>query len=70
MAEINLKEYTSRAKELEAAIYTQRMLMQKHDALLKAQYPVAPVMRKVKRPTKPNPKDYHIDKTDSLFGFP
>lgn len=60
MAEINLKEYTSRAKELEAAIYTQKRLMQQHEELLKSQYPVAPKMKTVKKPVRPKKEDFHI----------
>lgn len=65
MAKINLKEYTSRAKELEAAVYTQKRLMQRHEELLKSQFPVAPKMRKVAKPVRPKKEDYHIAKSDS-----
>lgn len=61
MAEINLKEYTSRAKELEAAIYTQKRLMQQHREVLKAQHPVPPERRIIPTPLKPDPKKYHIE---------
>lgn len=69
MAEINLKEYTSRAKELEAAIFTQRKLMQRHDELLKSQYPVAPKMKTVKKPVRPKQEDYHINKPEFSIGI-
>lgn len=67
MSEINLKEYTSRAKELEVAIYTQQRLMKRHEQLLKDQFPATPKIRKVKKPTKPNPDDYRLPQKPSMW---
>lgn len=53
MSVVNLKEYTARAVELEAAIYTQKMLMDKHKQIWKEQAPSAPIKRYVIMPTKP-----------------
>lgn len=61
MAEVNLKEYTSRAKELEAAIYTQKLLMQQHEEVLEAQHPVPPERRIIPTPLKPEPMKYHTE---------
>lgn len=43
METIDLKAYTRRAKELEAAIYMQKRLMEEHEDLIKKQCPVAPI---------------------------
>ena len=37
MADIDLKEYTTRAKELESAIYTQKRLMASQGTIIKNQ---------------------------------
>lgn len=66
MAEIDLKEYTSRAKELETAIFTQKCLMHRYKEVLEAQFPIAPQMRKVQKPIKPDPDHYRIFKQASL----
>lgn len=59
MAEIDLKAYTSRAVELETAIYTQRRLMQEHQEHMLSQRPKAPHMPELKAPVKPrDPIDY------------
>lgn len=53
MAEIDLKSYTTRAKELESAIYTQKRLMSSQETILKEQSPKAPQKLKVDAPKKP-----------------
>lgn len=53
MPAVNLKEYTARAVELEAAIYTQKTLMAKHKQIRKEQSPDEPIKRYVIMPTKP-----------------
>lgn len=53
MAEINLKVYTSRIKELEAAIYTQKKLMNSYEEVSKLQYPIEPQKEYVTPPEKP-----------------
>lgn len=39
---IELREYTTRIKELESAIYTQKRLMKEHEAFIKSKYPKKP----------------------------
>ena len=53
MTNINLKEYTKKAKDLEAAIYTEKKLLDAHADVIKLQYPIAPTKREVKKPDKP-----------------
>ena len=53
MTEIDLKAYTSRALELESAIYTQKKLMDEHQTLINNQRPVAPKKPNLKMPTRP-----------------
>ncbi len=53
MAEIDLKAYTTRAKELESAIYTQKRLMSSQETIIKEQHPKAPQKLKVDIPEKP-----------------
>ena len=50
---VDLRAYTTRVKELEAAIYTQKELMRQHEMLLKRQCPVQPKMDALIEPTKP-----------------
>ena len=53
MSAVNLKEYTLRAVELEAAIYTQKTLMDKHKQIRKEQTPSEPTKKSVTKPTPP-----------------
>lgn len=53
MAEIDFKAYTTRALELESAIYTQRKLMAVHGAILKEQEPVPPKKEEISKPAAP-----------------
>lgn len=53
MAEINLKEYTTRVKELEAAIFTQERLMNEHKALMDNQRPTEPQKPNIIKPDEP-----------------
>ena len=53
MSDVNLKEYTLRAVELEAAIYTQKTLMDKHKQIRKEQTPSQPTKKSVTKPTPP-----------------
>ena len=55
-----LKEYTKRAKELEAAIYTQKKLMKEHNIVIKNNAPLEPVIEEVaiKKPTQPQLINY------------
>lgn len=53
MTSAELKEYTSRAVELETAIYTQRKLMKEHERLLQKKRPIKPVMSQVQKPSEP-----------------
>lgn len=71
MTEIDLKAYTSRAVELEAAIYTQKKLMTAYDNAVKRDYPVAPKMHVPTAPTKPNESDFvkPYQKTPLLTGI-
>ena len=51
MADISLKEYIKRAKELEVAVYTQRALMNEHEAVLLKKRPIHPKKKTVEMPT-------------------
>ena len=53
MAEIDLKAYTTRAKELESAIYTQKRLMDSQETIIKKQHPKAPQKKQITPPEKP-----------------
>lgn len=53
MSEIDLKAYTTRAMQLEAAIYTQKKLMGEHESLIQAQRPTAPQRPNPQEPVKP-----------------
>lgn len=53
MTNTELKEYVSRAKELEAAVYTQKKLMDGHKIILDKDYPVQPVKKGVEPPKEP-----------------
>lgn len=53
MAEINLKKYTTRIKELEAAIFTQEQLMSKHKLLMDSQQPIEPKKPNILKPSEP-----------------
>lgn len=51
--EVDLKAYTARAKELEAAIYTQKRLMTSQSAVIKEQHPKEPQKKQITPPHKP-----------------
>ena len=53
MSAIDLKTYTTRAVELEAAIYTQKKLMDEHQDLIRNQRPASPKMPDLHPPIKP-----------------
>ena len=63
MPDIDLKEYTRRAKELETAIYTQKRLMDKHRTIVEDTRPSTPVnpQTSMKAPVKPN-YSYYVAK--------
>ena len=48
-----LKDYTARATELEAAIYTQKKLMAAHKTIIEEQRPIKPTKREIEAPKKP-----------------
>lgn len=53
MSTIDLKTYTTRAVELESAIYTQKKLMVEHQNLIRNQRPASPKMPDLHPPIKP-----------------
>lgn len=53
MTNAELKAYVQRAKELEAAIYTQKKLMSGHQSLIDKQCPVKPQKQEIKAPERP-----------------
>lgn len=75
MAEINLKEYTAKAVELETAIYTQKKLMNEHKVILQKRRPKEPVIKQIQKPEKPKkpellkslPKANGVIVSSSLF---
>lgn len=69
MSEINLKEYTKRAKELEAAIYTQKELMKSHNVIIKKKRPIRPQKRVVNEPVRPEKKSYLAKKPVTKYGW-
>ena len=48
-----LREYITRAKELEAAIYTQQKLMEEHRGILESEKPIKPIKEDITCPIKP-----------------
>lgn len=62
MSAIGLKEYTTRAAELESAIYTQKKLMKEHKEKIQKQRPVAPKECFLDKPIKPNKNDYTVQR--------
>ncbi len=62
MPDIDLKAYTSRAVELESAIYTQKKLMKEHSEKIQKQRPVAPSEDFLDKPVKPNKSDYIVQR--------
>lgn len=66
MSEFDLKSYTTRAKELESAIYTQKRLMDSHKSLFDSERPVEPKKQQITEPTKP----FHPGEPDfSVYNF-
>jgi len=53
-----LIEYASKAKELEAAIYTQTQLMAKHKRIIDKKQPIAPTKKEIEKPKEPLISDY------------
>ncbi|MBR3971195.1 MAG: hypothetical protein IKJ87_08990 [Ruminococcus sp.] len=54
MSKIDLKVYTTRAVELESAIYTQKELMKQYEEFLENQHPLPPAKQNVSpAPSKP-----------------
>ena len=70
MEKVNFKAYTSRAKELENAIFTQKKLMEAHKALMEEQRPIKPTKPELSKPVFPsrgyNPK---VDTSDLWMGL-
>ena len=61
-----LKDYTARATELEAAIYTQKKLMAAHKTIIEEQRPLKPMKREIEEPKKPQtpaPSAYNANYT-------
>lgn len=54
MADIDLKLYTTHAKELEVAILTQKKLMKSQENIILEQHPQKPKKKEITVPTKPN----------------
>ena len=54
MSEVDIKSYTSRAVELESAIYTQRKLMEEHQNIIRNQRPISPRSPNLQPPVKPS----------------
>ena len=75
MANIDLKAYTRRAKELEAAIYTERKLMEEHASVIETKVPTKPFKKYVEMPEKPiRPSDsngpkYRDIKQQTIFSI-
>lgn len=67
-----LKEYTNKAKELEAAIYTQKQLMATHKEIMEKRAPNAPTKKQYDKPQEPKREDYVSEppklETDALGG--
>lgn len=63
MSAIDLKEYTTKAVELESAIYTQRKLMEEHREKIQEQRPAAPKEEILQEPVKPSKSDYIVQST-------
>lgn len=59
--DIDLKSYTTRAKELESAIYTQKRLMSSQETVIKGQYPKEPQKEQVTPPQKPQVITNEVD---------
>lgn len=59
--EIDLKAYTTRAKELESAIYTQKRLMSSQEEVIKEQHPKAPQKKQITPPEKPQVVTKEVD---------
>lgn len=53
MAEIDLKAYISRAKELEAALYTHKKMTANHKKIMESASPTTPTMRIIPQPKEP-----------------
>ena len=55
---MDLKEYTSKAKDLEVAIYTQSKLMEEHKKIIKDKKPTEPTCKQFPKPNQPVREDY------------
>lgn len=64
---VDLKAYTTRAKELEVAIYTQRELMRQHEELLQRQRPLPPQKEYATPPPRPAQPPRDTSLRDSLL---
>lgn len=69
MSVIDLKAYTTRAVELESAIYTQKELMKQYEEHLKKQHPLIP-SKKNMRPAPSAPGQYVEVEKSSAFKTP
>ena len=68
MAEVDLKAYTTKAMELEVAIYTQKKLMDAHKDVIREQHPVEPRKKEVAKPETPKRRPNMVN-TNSPGGF-
>ena len=68
MAETDFKAYTTKAMELEVAIYTQKKLMAAHKDVIREQHPVEPRKKDVAKPEAPKRRPNMVD-TSSPGGF-
>lgn len=70
MSGIDLIAYTTRAMELEFAIYTQKELMHKHQKLMLDQKPVCPKKPKLKPPKEPpQPAPVEVESSRKFYIF-
>ena len=69
MSTIDLKAYTTRAMELESAIYTQNELMKQYEEHLKKQHPLCPSKKSMK-PAPSAPGRYVAVEKNSAYKTP
>lgn len=62
MSNVDLKQYTTRAVELESAIYTQKKLMQEHKEKIQKQRPTAPREHTLNKPMMPQKSDFSVQR--------
>ena len=69
MSAIDLKKYTTRAMELESAIYTQNELMKQYEEHLRKQHPLCPAKKSLK-PAPSAPGRYVAVEKSSAYKTP